>query len=123
MVLEAKWISAEKEAKAIASLLRRYGLSENSRVLEVGCGSGRILINLAKLGFQNLVGIDLSPIFIEYAERRAQEHGVDDRVEFVIGDAKRLSKVLDDRVFDTIMFVWASVIGYGTREDDVSILR
>ncbi len=123
MVLEAKWISAEKEAKAIASLLRRYGLSENSRILEVGCGNGRILINLAKLGFRNLVGIDISPIFIEDAKRRAQEHGVDDRVEFVVGDAKRLSEVLKDRAFDAVMFVWTSVIGYGTREDDVSILR
>ncbi len=123
MVLEAKWASAEGEAKAIASLLRRYGLTESSWILEVGCGNGRILINLAKLGFQNLVGIDISPIFIEDAKRRAREHGVANRVEFVVGDAKRLSEVLKDRIFDAVMFVWTSVIGYGTREDDVSILR
>ncbi len=123
MVLEAKWVSAEEKAKAIASLLKRYGLSENSRILEVGCGNGRILINLAKLGFQNLVGVDISPIFIEDARRRACKHGVSDKVEFVVGDAKRLSEVLKNRVFDAVIFVWTSVIGYGTREDDVLILR
>lgn len=33
-------------------------LSKKSRILDVGCGSGRLLFNLAEVGFKNTLGID-----------------------------------------------------------------
>jgi SAM-dependent methyltransferase len=38
--------------------IRRVGLSKNAAILEVGCGSGRLLLDLAWLGFTNLTGVD-----------------------------------------------------------------
>lgn len=36
----------------------RLGLKKDVRLLDVGCGSGGLLFNLKRMGFQNLVGVD-----------------------------------------------------------------
>jgi SAM-dependent methyltransferase len=47
--------------------LRRIAPSLKSRILDVGCGSGRLLLSLRELGFQNLLGIDpFNPADLEY---------------------------------------------------------
>jgi len=123
-VLDANWGRAREEVEAIANLLSRYGIGRDARILEVGCGNGRILINLALLGFKNLVGIDISPRFIEDAKEKARRYGVDDRIEFVVGDARFVDEVLRGRIFDAILFVWSTVIGYyNDIEVDIDILR
>jgi len=38
--------------------VRRSGVSKEARILDVGCGSGRFLLDLAYLGFANLTGAD-----------------------------------------------------------------
>jgi SAM-dependent methyltransferase len=38
--------------------LRPLQLPRSARILEVGCGSGHLLLDLAYLGFQNLTGVD-----------------------------------------------------------------
>lgn len=40
------------------SALREFGITFNSRVLDVGCGSGSLLQNMALFGFRSLAGCD-----------------------------------------------------------------
>jgi len=40
------------------SWLRRTGVILNSRILDVGCGSGSLVLRLHQLGFSNLIGVD-----------------------------------------------------------------
>ncbi len=47
-------------------LLKKY-LSPNSKILDFGCGQGRILKQLKKEGFTNLSGVDISENMIEIA--------------------------------------------------------
>ncbi len=60
---------------------------KNSRILDIGCGTGRHSIELAKRGYQ-MVGIDLS----ESALNRAKEKAIEDNlsVEFYQYDARKL---------------------------------
>jgi SAM-dependent methyltransferase len=57
-------------------------------VLDLGCGTGRWSVELARRGWR-VVGIDVVPKAIESARQRAQEAGVD--VAFFRGDVTRLS--------------------------------
>jgi ubiquinone/menaquinone biosynthesis C-methylase UbiE len=63
-----------------------------ARVLDVGCGTGGWLIELARTlpTCKVLVGVDVSRTFVEYARAQAEAAGVSDRVEFHVADALRM---------------------------------
>ncbi len=119
LVLEAMLSTAEDEAQQIANIMKRHGIEPGARILEVGCGIGRIVVNLARFGYR-AVGIDVVPQFIERAKQLAKEVGVD--AEFVVGDARDLSKVFDSEEFDAILFYWGSALGYYGKDVDRDIL-
>jgi SAM-dependent methyltransferase len=49
--------------------IRRTGVEKHAAILDVGCGSGRLLLDLAWLGFKNLTGVDpFLPRDISYPE-------------------------------------------------------
>jgi len=65
-------------------LLEELRLPPQSRILDVGCGSGRHAVKLAQRGFQ-VTGIDISIGMLREAQRRAKELGV--RCMWVQADA------------------------------------
>jgi ubiquinone/menaquinone biosynthesis C-methylase UbiE len=74
-----------------------------SRVLDVGCGTGGWLIELAQTipTCRHLVGVDTSLAFIERARAQAEAAHVSDRVEFHVADALRMLE-FPSRSFDLI---------------------
>lgn len=63
----------------ILTLLEQYSTDtpdvfNGPKILEVGCGGGDLLIDLARHGYQNIVGIDIAPAAIHLAHRRLEEH-------------------------------------------------
>ncbi len=54
-----------------AGLLARHLPDKSDRILDVGCGTGLAAGELAKLGFENFDGIDISPDMLETAKSRA----------------------------------------------------
>ena len=46
--------------KAAASLLKKYELNRESKILDAGCGTGLVGIELKKCGFSNIGGVDFS---------------------------------------------------------------
>src|SRR5262245_25036644 len=65
--------------------------SRFQRVLDVGCGTGGWLIEVAKTypSIKELVGVDISGKMLEAASQLAQAEGVADRVTFRHMDALR----------------------------------
>ena len=53
-------------------------------VLDVGCGSGRYSVALARAGAAQVVGVDGAAPMIAIAERAAREAGVAERCRFVV---------------------------------------
>ncbi|MEO5953837.1 MAG: class I SAM-dependent methyltransferase [Chloroflexia bacterium] len=74
------------------------GLGKASRkdfpILDAGCGTGGTLSSLAKRGFSNLEGFDLSPIAIEFCHKRGME-----RVR--LGSITQIP--FEDRSFDLVI--------------------
>jgi len=63
-----------------------------SPVLELGCGTGRILIPVAQAGV-TITGLDLSVPMLDIARRKvaALDADTQDRIELVEGDMRRFS--------------------------------
>lgn len=59
-------------------------------VLELGCGSGRVSVPLAKAGLQ-VTGIDTSTEMLALAARRAAEQGVAQRIRFEHADVRSIA--------------------------------
>ena len=71
-------------------------LEPETRVLDLGSGSGEMLCTWARDYRIRGTGIDMSQLFTEQARLRAEELGVADRVQFIHGDAAGF--VADEKV-------------------------
>lgn len=108
-----------KQAEGIAKILHRYGAR---KVLDLCCGVGRIAIPLAELGFE-VVGVDISSLYVQEARKKASERGVATRTKFMVGDVRKLSQHVSEYAsFDAILSVWTS-IGYFEEADDLEIFK
>lgn len=80
---QSGWVTADELAR-FAEWLR---LGPDSRLLDVGCGSGGPALRLAERTGADVVGIDLLEEGIATATRLAEERELGDRVRFVRTDA------------------------------------
>ena len=120
-VLRARRGRGVEEARLVAGLLERHGVGRGSRVLDLGCGSGRIAVPLAQLGYR-VTCLDISREYVEEALEYADSVGVRDRVEGVVGDAWRVDELVEEG-YDAILLYWTTLIGYkGAPEGDVELL-
>lgn len=81
------------------------------QLLDLACGKGELLNRWSAYGGISGVGVDISPVFIAAARERALELGVDDRVSFVLSDAR--DYVIEPNAFDIVSCLGATWIGGG----------
>lgn len=74
------------EHRAAAIIIQAGGISEHSRILEVGVGTGRIALPLAQHSHATLFGIDLSVLMMH----RLHEKRQNERIFLTQGDITRL---------------------------------
>lgn len=67
-------------------MLKLAGVRTNDVVYDLGCGDGRIVITAAKQFGARGTGIDIDPQRILEARANAKEAGVEENVEFKVGD-------------------------------------
>ena len=85
-------LAAGSEGPHVEAGIRMLDVQEGERVLEIGFGTGRGLVALARdAGTSGRVyGLDISSGMAREARRRLEEAGVDDRVRLMLGDGARL---------------------------------
>lgn len=66
-----------------------YGILKG-KALDIGCGPGRMTVELAKMTKLDITGLDIESQAIEVANGHAAENGFSDRLRFVSGDAHAL---------------------------------
>lgn len=92
--------------EAIVDIIRNnITLSENTKVLDLGCGKGAVSIKLAKELGVSVLGIDAMPAFIEEARHYSDKHNVNNLCRFEVSDIRKAVNELTD--FDIV--VWGSV--------------
>ena len=77
-------------------ITKHIHVSDQTRVLDLACGKGAVSVILAKKLGCMIKGIDIIPEFIDFAINKAQEFGVRELCEFLVGDITELVKTEKD---------------------------
>lgn len=85
-----------------ALTLEHAGDLTGKRVLDIGCGSGRYAVELARRGAAEVVGIDFSADMLKLADELAASEGMSDRIRFVRTDFDQFE---DARGFDVVIAI------------------
>ncbi len=108
---------ARTEIRDILKLLGELG-HQPRRVLDLNCGIGRHSIELGKCGIE-VLGADLSPVYIKLAAERAHKQKLDDKASFRVVDMRRIqSSLAREKSFDGIMCLWTSFGFYDDETND-----
>ncbi len=75
--------AGERPSTILKDLLLKYGATENSSILEVGCGEGQNALYLMKEGF-SVDASDVSPEAISWCKKWANERGLNADKFFVM---------------------------------------
>lgn len=100
-------------------IIEKYCKNFNSEILDLGCGCGRTTFGLYKIGYKNIIGLDLCERFIKYANDKANKENLN--LKFVVGDSSCLD--FENDMFDLVFYSFNGlqlVPGYQNR---VNILK
>lgn len=81
-------LTPERTSQEVDFVIKAAQLKLGDRILDVACGHGRHSIELARRGFNHIIGVDYSEPFIKKAVEDAKQAGVN--VEFQTGDMRNL---------------------------------
>lgn len=100
-------LEAAQHAK-LDRLFDKIDLQEDDHLLDIGCGWGELAIRAAAMRGCKVTGITVSRAQLELAQRRAEQAGVADQVEFRFCDYRDL-----DGTFDKVTSVeMIEAVGY-----------
>ena len=106
----------ERTAQAVEAIVARLALEPGSRLLDVGCGHGRIALPLARRGIR-VTGIDTSRRSLALARETAESDGLD--VELRELDMRELDY---ESAFDGAINVFSSFGYFDDEADDRRVL-
>lgn len=86
--------------KSILHIAQNTFITRETKVLEIGTSTGITAIELAKLTHCKITAIDINPVSIEEAKKRAVEEGGSEYINFEIQDATQLEYA--DNTFDLV---------------------
>jgi SAM-dependent methyltransferase len=88
-------------------LVERFFVDRGGRLLEAGCGAGRVAMGLWDLGYRNLAAFDFAEELLEQARSLAAERGAAD-LRIVHADATRLGRSPSplEGPFDGVLFMF-----------------
>ena len=87
-----------------ASVLKKYALNKNSKILDAGCGTGLVGIELKKYGYLNIDGVDFSQNMLDLVPKNIYK-----KIEKV--DLNKLLK-FKNNTYDVVMCVGTFTYGH-----------
>jgi SAM-dependent methyltransferase len=114
---------AKNDVRGLRLVFKKFRARDGARILDLGCGIGRISINLARAGYQ-VVGVDISPLYLDFAKKWAEQDGVTNRTRFYKMDMRSASQQLrrkGEKKFDVILN-YGTAIGYQGQDEDAEML-
>ncbi len=110
------YLSPERTKAEVDALERELSLDKNIRILDLACGFGRHVNELAARGY-DVTGVDLMPGFLEIARQEAEELEVSPN--FIQMDMRQIDF---DQEFDRILLLFTS-FGYFEDQENQLVLE
>lgn len=89
-------------------------------ILELGCGTGRVLLPLAPLGYA-VTGVDISPALLACARKKLRQHHLEPHVQLVEADLRTLDLAHKDFAF--AFCTSNTLMHFTTAEEQIDVLR
>jgi SAM-dependent methyltransferase len=106
------------DANADLFTIQEYAARCGAPIVELGCGTGRVLLWLARQGYQ-VTGVDSSTAMLDVARRKVAAEGLAERVTLMEQDMRALE--LDDR-FNLALITVNSFMHLPTPDDQLAAL-
>jgi putative methylase len=93
--LEQYTVSESVAATMLHLAAYTYGDITNKRVLDLGCGTGRLALGCAFLGAESVVGIDIDKLAVKLAAENSANLGFKTEVDWMAGDVNAVAGKFD----------------------------
>lgn len=93
-------------------------LQSNFKIVDIGCGFGKTVLELYQRGYKNIYGVDINENGIKFAKTRA--HELDLNPHFSVGDANSLA--FSENVFNFVInqAFWTTII---SKRERIKIIK
>lgn len=127
----AKYYENEQAQKQYKDAVDKVGLwgsekivfeefvGRDKKILDVGCGAGRTTFGLYKLGYKNIVGVDLCEDFIKFAKNYAKNNNFN--INFQTEDATKLN--FPEHSFDVVFFSFNGLMCIPGEENRINAVK
>lgn len=104
------WFGEDSATRIVRWMSSNDIISSTDSIVDLGCGNGMLLIELAEEGFENLLGVDYSEAAVKLAKKVATAQNLDIKFETcdILADAakplngRQFKVVLDKGTYDAI---------------------
>jgi len=90
--------------KRVVRLLKK---EQPKSILDIATGTGDLVIELASIDAEKIIGLDISPGMLEIGKQKVKKNNLDNRIEMQLGDSEAL--IFEDSSFDGV------TIAFGVR--------
>lgn len=94
-------------------------IRKNDKILDLGCGAGRVTFGLYEKGYKGVQGIDISEIMVMNAKKINRDKGYD--IKFSLGNA--ISLPYEDNEFDAVIFSFNGLMNIPEEENRVMAIK
>ncbi|WP_242987480.1 class I SAM-dependent methyltransferase [Anaerobacterium chartisolvens] len=119
-LLQDLWELGSSPKDIIDMFQKHIKVSETTKVLDLACGKGAVSIQVAKALDCKIKGIDIIPEFVDFANKKAKEYGVENLCEFKAGDINKAVKIEKD--YDIVILGAVGDV-LGNPEETIQLLK
>ena len=83
--------------KRVVKIIKKH---KHDNILDIATGTGDLVIELARLDTQKIIGLDISPGMLDIGKQKVAEKKLHKRIDMQLGDSEALH--FDDAYFDAV---------------------
>jgi SAM-dependent methyltransferase len=119
-LLQDLWELGSSPKDMLELISHHVQVSPQTRILDLACGKGAVSVKLARELGCMVKGIDIMPDFIDFAAQKAQELGVGELCQFIVGDITK--SVATEKGYDIVILGAVGDV-LGSPQETVALLK